>query len=396
MTVLEHVELSVLVAGAIGVLAIVASRIARLLRIPAPAVFLLAGVAVAAGYAPAHDAATFERIATLGSFALIFILFEGGFSNGGWLRTGPSVRPILALGVLGTLATTAALTAVCHELVGLSMPLSVLIAVALAPTDPAAVFSVLGEQDVDGPSDIILEGESGANDPVGISLMVGAIAYYTSGGSIGSVAVDFLVQLVVGVAVGVVFGLLLGAVLQRVRLGADTLHVLAATAGAFLAFAVATQLHGSGFLAVFVAGLVFGRRPVRAQGATEGFLGVLAALSEMTMFAALGLTVVFDDIGAAVPRALVLFALLTFVIRPVVCAVALVPERLTRPERVFVAWGGLKGAVPILLASFPILEGMDGARTVYDTVFVVVVASVLVQGSSLPWLARRSGLVQAG
>jgi len=393
--VLHQVEYSVLVAGAIGVLALVASRAARVLRIPAPAIFLLAGVIVASFSDKSHDAASFGHVAALGSYALIFILFEGGYSNGGWLRTGPSVRPILMLGVFGTLATTALLGAAAHWLVGLSVPLSVLVAVALAPTDPAAVFSVLGESDVEGSTDIILEGESGANDPVGISLMLGAIAYYDAGGSIASVGVDFVVQLAVGIAVGASCGFILGEILRRVRFGADALHAVAAVAGAFLTFAFATQLHGSGFLAVFVAGLLVGRLEVRAHEATEGVLSVTAALSEMAMFTALGLTVSFDNLGHAVPRALALFALLTFLIRPLVTWAALAPEPLTRGERAFVAWGGLKGAVPILLASFPILAGIEDATLVYDIVFVAVAASVLVQGATLPFLARRLGLLSA-
>ena len=393
MEVLHQVETSVLLAGLIGVVAIAASRLSRLVRLPPPAVFLLAGVLVAAVYGPAHSAATFERIATVGSYALIFILFEGGFSNGGWLRTGPCIRPILTLGLAGTLVTTALLTAACHYIVGLELPVSVLIAVALAPTDPAAVFSVLGEQDVSGTTDIILEGESGANDPVGISLMLGAIAYFQSEGSLGGVALDFVAQLIVASGVGILLGILLAQTLRRVHFGADALHVLAATAGAFLTFATATHLHGSGFLAVFIAGLVVGRHRLQAHDSTESFLAVLAALSEMAMFTVLGLTVVFAGLGNTALSALAIFGLLTFVIRPLVTAVALIPEDLSREERTFVAWGGLKGAVPILLASFPILAGLDSATTVYNTVFIAVVASVLLQGSTLPLLARRIGLL---
>lgn len=393
MDVLHQVETSVLLAGVVGVVAIAASRAAKLLRLPAPAVFLIAGLIVAALYEPAHDAATFERIAALGSYALIFILFEGGFSNGGWLRTGPCIRPILTMGLAGTLVTTGLLAAACHYLIGMPLPISVLVAVALAPTDPAAVFSVLGEQDVSGTTDIILEGESGANDPVGISLMLGAIAYYQTDGSLGGVVFDFAAQLAVGAVIGIVFGLLLGQLLLHVRFGADALHVVAATAGAFLTFAVASHLHGSGFLAVFVAGLLVGRHRLQAHASTESFLAVLAALSEMAMFTALGLTASFGSLGDAAPKALLVFALLTFLIRPAVSAVALRPEQLTRGERTFIAWGGLKGAVPILLASFPILAGLDDASTTYDIVFVAVVASVLLQGSTLPLLARRIGLL---
>jgi cell volume regulation protein A len=160
-----------------------------------------------------------------------------------------------------------------------------------------------------------------------------------------------------------------------------------------LTFAIATNLHGSGFLAVFIAGLFAGRERLQAHDSTEGFLAVLAALSEMVMFTALGLTVVASTLTGDLLHGLVIFALLTFLIRPLVCAAALIPESLTRQERIFVAWGGLKGAVPILLASFPALAGAPHASAIYNIVFVAVIASVLVQGTTLPILARRFGLL---
>jgi cell volume regulation protein A len=393
MHVLHEVELSVLVAGVVAIFAIFASRLARMLRLPSPVIFLLAGVVVAAISERAHDAATFERIATLGTYALVFILFEGGFSNGGWLRTGPAVRPILVLGLGGTLVTTALLALAAHYLLGLPVEVSVLVAVALAPTDPAAVFSVLGEQDVRGSTDIILEGESGANDPVGISLMLGAIAYYESGGSLAGVAGDFALQLVAGAGIGIIMGVLMTVALRRAFVGGEALHVLATIGGAFLTFGIATQLHGSGFLAVFVAGLLVGRERLEGHEHTHGFLAVLAGLAEMTMFTALGLTASFAGLRDEFVVALLIFAILTFVIRPLVTLLGLLPERVSRGERIFVAWGGLKGAVPILLASFAILGDVSAGHRVYDIVFVAVVASVAIQGSTLPWLARRFGLL---
>ncbi len=396
MEVLHQVEISVLIAGAVCAIAVFARRLSKVLHLPSPAVFLLAGLLAATLYPPAHEAATFDRIATIGSFALIAILFEGGYSNGGWLRTGPCLRPIITLGLFGTLATTALLAAAGHYVVGFSWSVAVLIAVALAPTDPAAVFSVLGEQDVSGTTDIILEGESGANDPVGISLMIGAIAYFDANGSISGIALDFFLQLAVGALAGVAMGFALTAAANRIQLTSDSLKILAATAGAFLTFALATQLHGSGFLAVFIAGLIAGRANADSQGSTEGFLAVLAALSELALFTALGLTVSFGGLGDVAVAAIIVFLMLTLLIRPLVVTLLLLPEELTQGERIFAAWGGLKGAVPILLASFPALALMDDASKVYHTVFVVVVASVLVQGSTLPALARRIGVLEKG
>ncbi|MCU1601592.1 MAG: cvrA [Frankiales bacterium] len=298
------------------------------------------------------------------SLALVVILFDGGRGIGiGRFRS--EAPAILGLGLLGTFATVAVGAAVVHLVVGVSWYLSVLVATALAPTDPAVVFSVLGS--VEGRGSTVLEGESGANDPVGIALMVALLdAGSLSAQALGDAAGAFGLQLLVGSAVGLVGGV----VMRR-------LPLLLAFPLAFGLYFGADALHGSGFLAVFVAGIVLGG----TAHVLDGTLG------EAVAFLSLGLLVDLPAIGHLdvwLPG-LAVFALLAFVVRPLTCWPFVLG--LARPERVFVLLAGLKGAVPLLLGSM-LLEVEHGDR-LYAVTTVVVVLSVLVQGALVPRLAAR-------
>ena len=179
---------------------------------------------------------------------------------------------------------------------------------------------------------------------------------------------------------------------MRVRLGSESLFPFAAIAIAFLVYSATNMLHGSGYLAVFVAGLIMGDR-LRAHRNIESLVSLCSALAEIAMFTLLGMTVAFEDLGNALGVGIAVFAMLTFVIRPIVTALLLVPARLSRAERIFICWGGLRGAVPVLLTAFAVLEGVSNAGRVYSIVFVAVAASICVQGGTIPALIERLGLV---
>jgi cell volume regulation protein A len=253
------------------------------------------------------------------------------------------------------------------------------------------VFSVLGQREVCGRGDVILKGESGANDPVGIALMAGLIgAGGLSAGAFAHVGGEFLLQMAVGAAVGVAGGAALLWFMRRVPLPGEGLYPLRTLACALLLFAVATLAHGSGFLAVFAAGIVLGdgRAPYKRE--VERFHSALASLAEIVAFTVLGLTIDLNVVSRAdvwVPG-LVLGAALAFVIRPAMVGLCLVPVRLGRGERAFVLFAGLKGAVPILLGSFLLTAGVPGAQRLYGIVAVAVVFSVVVQGGLVPAAAR--------
>jgi len=373
-------------------LAIGASKVTQYLPVPAPAVFLLAAATV--GTLAPHGKVSFVAVERLGIVALIVILFDGGMQVG-FRQMRAAAWPVAALGVLGTFATAALMAVFAHVVVGFGWTASWLLGAAVAPTDPAVMFSVLGNRDVRGRSDVILKGEAGANDPVGIALVVALVDFATSAsGSAWFVVEEFVVQMAVGLAIGAIGGRALLVLMRRVTLPGTGLYPLRALAAAAVIYGTATVAHGSGFLAVFVAGLLVGDARTPYKSEVERFHDALASLAEIVVFVALGLTIDLEAIWnrGLLWNGLALGALLAFVARPLATWPLLAPARLRWGERAFVVWGGLRGAVPILLAAVAIVGGVAEGQRIYDLVFVVVAFSVLVQGSTMPLAARAFGV----
>jgi cell volume regulation protein A len=384
----------VLIVAAGVSLALLGRAITERLAIPSAALFLVAAAAASDLFPELGNAITFVTVERIGVVALIVILFDGGLDIG-WRRFRQAAVPILSLGVLGTFASAAMIAAAAHFLFDLSWITSGLIGAALAPTDPAVTFSVLGGREIRGRTGTILKGESGANDPVGIALMIGMIELATTDdGTFWTVVEEFAIEMVGGLAVGAVGAALLVPLVRRMRLPSPALYPLWMLAAAGLVYGTATLVHGSGFLAVFVAGILLGDRPLPHRQEVDGFLSSLGSLAEIAMFVALGLTIDLTELHEtdAWIEGLVLAGLLAFLIRPLVVGALLMPVRLDRGERLFVMWSGLKGAVPILLASLAIIGGVDDGQEIYGIVFVVVLFSVLVQGSLVPVVAKRLGV----
>jgi len=381
----------VLIVAAGFSLALFARSITARLAIPSAALFLIAAAAASDLVPRLGEAVSFVTVERIGVVALIVILFDGGMDIG-WRRFRVSAVPILSLGVLGTFASAGLIAVGAHALLDFSWTTSGLLGAALAPTDPAVTFSVLGGREIRGRTGTILKGESGANDPVGIALMIGMIELATSDdGSFWTVVREFSIEMAGGVAVGVLGAAVLIQLTRRIELPSPALYPLRMLATAGVVYGAATLVHGSGFLAVFVAGILIGDRAMPHRQEIDGFLSSLGGLAEIAMFVALGLTVDLTDIlgGDALLEGLVLAALLAFVIRPLVVVALLLPVRLDWGERLFVAWSGLKGAVPILLAALAVIAAVEDATEIYRIVFVVVLFSVVVQGTLLPFAARR-------
>jgi potassium/hydrogen antiporter len=380
----------ILLVALIGTLAVLSNRFGERLRLPAPAIFLL-GAAIAAGIWPRLSTVSIPTVEKIVTVALAVILFDGGMHIGR-RRFRSAAGATVWLGVAGTLVTAAALALLAHYAFGIDWRVAMLLGTALAPTDPAVVFSVLGRREIAGRTGTLLEGESGANDPVGIALMVALLGAGGAGwATAGHVTVAFLQQMAIGAAVGVAGGMALLTFMRRVPLPSAGLYALRVLFGALLIYGLATAAHGSGFLAVFAAGILLGDERAPYKGEIERFHSSLASLGEIVAFTMLGLTVRLADLrdGGAWWIGLVLAVALAFVIRPVFAGLVLWPVRLRRGERAFVLWTGLKGAVPILLGTFVLQAGLPGAHRAYEIIFVVVAFSVIVQGGMVPALAHR-------
>lgn len=379
----------ILGAAAAVLVAAGSSRIAAWVRVPAPALFLVVA-AVASDVVPSLgqlSVITDQRIVTV---ALVLILFDGGMHIG-WERMRPALGPVVWVGVVGTVVTTAALAGGAHLVFGFEWPTALIIGAALAPTDPAVVFSVLSGREISGRSGTLLEGESGANDPVGIALMVSLLGA-TGGGwhAVASGVGDFALQLGVGAAMGLGGGWLLLQLMRRVPLPNASLYPVQTIAFALALYGAATVLEGSGYLAVFLAGILVGDARAPYKREIENFASGLAGLAEIVAFVVLGLSVSLASVfhGNRVWMGLGIAAMLILVVRPLLVGLVTIPVRLDRGERAFVLFSGLKGAVPILLGTYVVVEGADRASEVYDIIFVVVLVSVVLQGGLVPSAAR--------
>ena len=377
-----------------GLLAVWSNRLSERIRVPAPAIFLVVAavvsdVAPSLGRLPIVDV---QRVVTL---MLVLLLFDGGLHIGR-SRFRTTAAPVLVVGVLGTVLTAAGVAVFAHLVLDVGWRAGMLLGVALAPTDPAIVFSVLGRREVGGRSGTLLEGESGANDPVGIAAMAAVLGAGTLGGweAVGHGLGEFVLQMVVGGLVGVVGAALLGIVMHRVPLPNGALYPLQTLLGAGVVYGAATVAHGSGFLAVFVAGILLGDLHAPYKGEIERFHSSLASLAEIVAFALLGLTVSVHDIVASDVwvAGLALAVLLALVLRPLLVGPLLMAFDLRPGERLFVLWAGLKGAVPILLGTYVLTSDVADAERLYGIVVVVVTFSVVVQAGLVPTVAERAGV----
>ncbi|MGH3628435.1 MAG: cation:proton antiporter, partial [Sciscionella sp.] len=340
--------LIILVCALAAALALAYNRISDKVRIPAPAVFLLAA-AIASNLFPALEHLSGKTVQHVVTICLIIILFDGGMHIG-TRRFKAAAGSVAWIGVVGTFVTTAALALAAHYLFGFPWLLALLLGTALAPTDPAVVFSVLGKSEIVGRTGTILEGESGANDPVGIALLASLIAAGTLSGlsAVGEGALDFALQMVIGAAAGLLGGLALQWTMRRWPLPTGALYPLRTLFGVLAIFGLATVAHGSGFLAVFIAGIMLGDIRSPYKGEIERFHSALASLGEIVAFAILGLTINLTALwhSHVILIGLGIAAILAFVIRPVLVGALLAPIKLRLGERGFIMWAGLKGAVP--------------------------------------------------
>jgi cell volume regulation protein A len=384
----------ILVAGALLAAGLVASLLALRLRIPALVLFLGLGMAIGSDGTGWIDFNDYERARTIGTIALALILFEGGLASGVW-EIRPVLRPALSLAFVGTVATAAISGLAAAWLFDYSVLEGLLLGSILAATDGAAIFSVLRGSSLKGRIAQTLEGEAGMNDPVAVLLVLGFIDWIQKPDyGLLDMAGLFVSQLAIGSLIGLAVGWLSIRAFQRMRLASEGLYPVASFTAAALAFGAADTLGGSGFLAVYLVGLALGSVEIPAKRTVTAFHDGLAWLAQLAMFFTLGLLVFPAQLDGIALEGSILALVLMLVARPVATFVATAFDRFSVGERVILGWAGLRGAVPVVLATFAVINDVPHSIDFFNIVFFAVVLSTLVQGTTFELLAARLGVAR--
>ena len=382
----------ILIAGALLAAGLLASLLAGRVRMPSLLLFLGLGMAIGSDGAGWIDFGDYELARTIGIVALALILFEGGLTSG-LLEIRPVLPAAISLAVVGTLVTAVVTGLAAAWLFDLSTLEGLLMGAVLASTDGAAIFGLLRGSTLERKLASTLEAESGLNDPVGVLLVLGFIAWLqdpTYG------LVDMLGLLARQLGIGLVVGGLVGAgavaALRRVRLDTGGLYPVASLAAAALAYGGADSLHGSGFLAVYLTGLALGTAGIPAQRTVTSFHQGLAWVAQVGLFLTLGLLVFPRELGAIALQGTLLALVVVLIARPAAVWLSTALGGYTAAERLILAVAGLRGAVPVVLATFPVIAGVEGSGELFNIVFFAVLISTVLQGASFEPLAGRLGV----
>ena len=382
-----------LVSAVVLIAAILAARIGARIGLPSLLLFLALGMAMA----PLGLNLTDPDLArALGFGALVVILAEGGLTTK-WADIRPSIGVAGVLATLGIAVSVSLVTLFCHLVLGLDLWISLLLGAVTSPTDAAAVFSVLRNVPIPHRLRGALEAESGLNDAPTVLLVVLASEAATKGmpaGGFPGIVGLMAVELAGGVLIGLGFGWLGVAILRRVALPSSGLYPLAALVWTVFTYAASAEVHTSGFAAVYVCAVMLGNAQLPHRAATRSFVEGIGWIAQIGLFVMLGLlvqpqTVTLQQAAIAIAAGLVL----TFVARPLSVLISASPFRVPLREQAFLSWAGLRGAVPIVLATIPVSAHVAGSEFMFNVVLVFVVVFTCLQAPTLPWVARRLGLI---
>jgi len=388
-------ELTLFICAVLLTVSVLASKASGFLGIPSLLLFLIVGM-LAGSDGPGgiyfDDAHATQGVGTV---ALAFILFAGGMGTP-WKQVRPYVAPALCLSTIGTLVTTCGIGAFLHYSLSYPWLEALLVGAIVSSTDAAAVFGIVKAGKVPLRKDLlaVIELESGSNDPLAVFLTLAFIGLITGQNhSIASLIPEFFVEMGVGAVVGYLVGRIGVLAMRRLNLDLDSLYTVLSISVVLLAYSGAALCHGNGFLAVYIAGITYGNGEFDQSAGLRRFHDALSWLMQIAMFLVLGLLVFPRQLPAVAWEGVLLAGFLMFVARPLGVGLVLAPFKFRLKEIAFVGWAGLRGAVPIVLATYPLVAGLPKAHEMFSLVFFVVLLSSLLQGSSLAWVAKRLGLL---
>lgn len=392
-------ELLLFGLGLLLLLTVLAGNLSSRFGLPALIGFLALGMLAGSDGPGGIQFENYPMAQMIGVACLVFILFSGGLDTV-WNEVRGGAVPAAVLATLGVVISAGIVSVAAILLLDFSPLQGFLLGAVIASTDAAAVFAIMRSHGLplNGRVQGLIELESGSNDPMAIFLVGAALMLITvPGAGLLGLVPEFLIQMVVGAATGAAVGLGMVLILKRMRLQVGGLALVVSVAAALLSYGLAGVLKGNGFLAAYLAGIVAGSRDFPGKRTISLFQDGAAWLAQVVMFLTLGLLVFPAQLPAVVAPGLAITAVLMLVARPVSVFLCLAPfPAYGWREKLFVSWAGLRGAVPIVLATFPIVAGVEGAQTIFNIVFFVVLLSSLIQGPTLGWMARRLGIITAG
>lgn len=388
------IEYILLVIAVLIIVSILANKVSGRLGVPALLIFLLVGM-LAGSEGPGGIYFDDPWVAqAVGVIALTFILFSGGLDTR-WSEVRPVLPQAAVLSTLGVLLTALLMAGIAIVVFGVSLLEGFLLGAVVSSTDAAAVFSILRTKraSLKGILRPLLELESASNDPMAVFLTIGAITLLMNPGLSPLIIIPlFIQQMAVGGLIGYGMGKAMVYLINRLKLEFEGLYPVLTLALVMMTYGVTASLGGSGFLAAYIAGLVLGNSMFIHKNSLMRFHEGIAWLMQIAMFLTLGL-LVFPSQLVAIAGVGILFSLfLIFIARPVAVFISLSPWKMALRDKVMVSWVGLRGAVPIVLATFPLIAGIQQAEIIFNVVFFIVVTSALLHGTSIPFVARHLGV----
>lgn len=391
-----QIETLMAVAGALLLVSVFANRISTFLGIPGLLIFIAIGMLAGSDgivRIQFYDARMTNHIGTV---ALAFILFAGGLDTR-WNDVRSVLKSGSLLATLGVVLTALFLFLPAYYILRLELPVALLLSVIVSSTDAPAVFMIMRTQKAklrDGLRPL-LEFESGSNDPMAVLLSLGALTYLQNDAfEMSELIKMFILQLALGFAAGYGLGRLAAVLLEKICICYFGLYTVFGVGFVLLAFGVTQLIGGSGFLAVYIAGIILGNRPFMYRRNLIRFHDSLAWIAQVGMFLLLGLLVNPHELPSIMPMGLLAAFFLIFVSRPAAVFICLWRSHFSLKEKLFIGWAGLKGAVPIILATYPLMIGFPDSQYLFNLIFFLVISSVLLQGKTLPELSARLGLYQ--
>jgi cell volume regulation protein A len=385
-----HLETLFLTLSTLVIISILIAKISNNIGVPVLLLFL--GVGMFAGSeGPGgiyFDDASLAQ--TIGIIALILILFSGGLDTK-WNIVKPVLWPSLSLATIGVLLTTITIALFVNWVFKLPILISLLLGAIISSTDAAAVFSIIGTRNLKLKGNItpLLELESGSNDPMAVFLTISLLELITdTHDSYATLAFNFVKEMGIGLILGIGLGKGTAYIINKLKFPVEGFYTVFALAAAIFIYALTTILHGSGFLAVYLAGMMLSYHNIVHKKNIFRFFDGLAWLSQVVMFLTLGLLVFPSQILPAFRAELIISLFLIFIARPIGVFISLIGSEFKFKEKLFISWVGLRGAVPIILATFPMIEGIKEAQWIFNVVFFIVLTSALLQGWTIPFIAK--------